>query len=614
MKSWVFLIAGLVLSAACTVTANAKNFCLVDSEELWMSVNKDSSIDVTEIRKITLHGKWGMMSREFLLQGCDGIKISELRVDNVLFTQKSPPRKGEYDLNTLEPRLHGKGSLAPRLEMRWRANSPSDPPYDYTGVRITLKYRVTGAIGQYQDYDLLSWNPLRVYRQDFIRDIKVRVLFPDAVKAPDVKFSCNALNAVKEVAPGQRMVSFMAQSLSPQDDFRFSIKLPKGMIEPYKSFRNLYYYNLKPWTLPVIVAITAVFLFLLNLLKGRDPKVSAEQIAAINLNYIRPGMAGLVIDESFDHRDIAVTVIDLAKRGFLKITQLSNEPPDYEIRLLRSPLPDTLLKFEENMLIEMFGTLTRDSRTTTGKLQYNFYRRIARIRHAAWVDAAGWFAVSPQHARNSFLLVGLGIAAFGVIMAAIKIPIAIFLSIWCVVFGGIPIYRIIHYIKDNGWRGLRGHLVYLPLILLGVGVAAYSIAGAYPWTGWVFDVGVAVFISGLLTAAAGPAMARRNTEGCILARRIKQLYHRLLEHPEQEASLSPYQQLIWMLVMANGKTVIPELPEEEYKDFFQPLEPGGGNAFRQMSLTLIDSVSPVSNNAVAQNGGGQVSSCAYSQH
>ena len=85
MKLRFVFLSGLFFCCTCLFAAEKKSYLLVDSEEVWMNVNKDSSLDVTEVRKIAFSGQCGVMSREFLLLGCDQIKIQELRVDNLVY-------------------------------------------------------------------------------------------------------------------------------------------------------------------------------------------------------------------------------------------------------------------------------------------------------------------------------------------------------------------------------------------------------------------------------------------------------------------------------------------------------------------------------------------------
>ncbi|MDD3118152.1 MAG: DUF2207 domain-containing protein [Victivallales bacterium] len=596
MKSGFALLAGLLLSGSVPCFAVAQNHSLVDTEKLVMNINRDASIDVTEVRRIAFSGPPGTMSREFLLQGCDRIEIQELQVDRDVYRRGRRHNPGEYELRILGPRLYGKGSLARRLEMRWRCPPPPQPDAgEFREIELTIKYRVFGAFGQYAAYDLLSWNPLRVYRKDFIRETVVNIVFPEAFHPRQITFRCNGIMPQQEVGP--RTITFSARGLNPNDIFRFAVKFPKKIIAPYFSYNNFYYYHLKPWTLPVIIGLFAVMLLFFFLLKGRDPAVPEAKTAAIDLNFIRPGLAGLVTNESFDCYDLGVTVVDLARRGLLEIVQTVQNPPEYEIRLRRTPAPGSLQKFEQALLIEMFGNLARDSRTNTHRLEYSFYRRVPRIRQEARTDAAGWFAVSPQAARNRFLILGLAIALAGIGVASIHIPIAIFLGLWCVVFGGIPGYRMIHAIKDNGLVGLRHHLIYLPLVLLGAGVAIYSLCRAYPWSGYCFDLGIAVFIGGLLVAAAGPGMARRNQEGGTLSRRLRRLQTQLRDDPDRVTELSALDRLLWCFVLMSGderdRETAVEVPTTEFQDFFQPLSASAsGHDFTLMLRTIIAAMSP----------------------
>ena len=38
---------------------------------------------------------------------------------------------------------------------------------------------------------------------------------------------------------------------------------------------------------------------------------------------IPPGLSGIMIDERFDQRDLTATILDLARRGYMKIEEIN---------------------------------------------------------------------------------------------------------------------------------------------------------------------------------------------------------------------------------------------------------------------------------------------------
>ncbi len=66
---------------------------------------------------------------------------------------------------------------------------------------------------------------------------------------------------------------------------------------------------------------------------------------------IRPGQIGLLIDESADTLDVTATIIDLASRGYLKITELPKHgwfgKTDWQLDRLK-PSDDRLLEYRTN--------------------------------------------------------------------------------------------------------------------------------------------------------------------------------------------------------------------------------------------------------------------------
>jgi hypothetical protein len=131
------------------------------------------------------------------------------------------------------------------------------------------------------------------------------------------------------------------------------------------------------------------------------------------LDRVRPGMIGTLIDQSVDPNDILATLIDLAVRGHLRISELPR-PSVYAVpdwTLTRRESEDPLDDYERQLLdaVAPPGASTFVSQITAavipavGQVQSSLYRRVV---------AAGWFARQPGSRSRSSLVawVGLGLA------------------------------------------------------------------------------------------------------------------------------------------------------------------------------------------------------------
>ena len=124
---------------------------------------------------------------------------------------------------------------------------------------------------------------------------------------------------------------------------------------------------------------------------------------------IRPGQVGTLVDEHANLLDVTATIVDLAVRGWLTITELEPEAherhPDYELTATPGKGKGTPLPYEQVLLNELF-----DNRNTVklSDLKYKFrdeperdpvrdVRRRGRaglVPHATRPDHAIWVGIS----------------------------------------------------------------------------------------------------------------------------------------------------------------------------------------------------------------------------
>lgn len=132
---------------------------------------------------------------------------------------------------------------------------------------------------------------------------------------------------------------------------------------------------------------------------------------------IRPGQVGLILDESADTLDVTATIVDLAVRGYLKITELPKQgwfgKTDWQLDRLKGP--DTGLREYERIVLD--GLFDTAHSRTLSDLKNKFYDDLARAKKALYKDALDrrWFHRNPNTVRTVARVVGLlaVIAGFG---------------------------------------------------------------------------------------------------------------------------------------------------------------------------------------------------------
>lgn len=104
----------------------------------------------------------------------------------------------------------------------------------------------------------------------------------------------------------------------------------------------------------------AVLLWLFYRKQGRDAPAGVHGDVVV-VEYeppdgLRPAEIGLLMDESVGNVEISATIVDMAARGYLDITQIETSGrKDYELTMLK-PLDNDLEDYEQELLVALFTT------------------------------------------------------------------------------------------------------------------------------------------------------------------------------------------------------------------------------------------------------------------
>lgn len=127
---------------------------------------------------------------------------------------------------------------------------------------------------------------------------------------------------------------------------------------------------------------------------------------------LRPAQMGVLLDERADVRDVTATIVDLAVRGYLHITEIPKQGllgrVDWELTKLKPG--DDLLPYEAALLDALFEG---GERVKVSELKYKFADDLRRVQGLLYDDAMarGWFAVRPGSAKGSGVVAALGVLA-----------------------------------------------------------------------------------------------------------------------------------------------------------------------------------------------------------
>ena len=136
---------------------------------------------------------------------------------------------------------------------------------------------------------------------------------------------------------------------------------------------------------------------------------------------LAPGLAGTLFDDSADMQDIVATIVDLARRKAISITEEKEEGfwrsgTDFIYRRENKDVP--LAPFEQEVLDGLFGM---GDEVRLSDLKNKFYQHISGIKKKMYADLVqrGYYRESPERVRTQFGCAGGALLVFGVVLGVL---------------------------------------------------------------------------------------------------------------------------------------------------------------------------------------------------
>lgn len=221
------------------------------------------------------------------------------------------------------------------------------------------------------------------------------------------------------------------------------VRFPAGTVASNQDVRQLWTFgrafSVTPWTLGTALALAllgGLAVWFLHRRFGRDAVAGREPVRIAEfhpvgpgeaefkvLDGVRPGQVGTVVDERVDPVDVTATLLDLAVRGHLRITELPRTNPHAatDWTFTRQAGGDELAGYEKTLLdavapdhgepVHVSG-LGPAVAAVIGVVQSQLYDDVV---------ARGWFARRPDQTRNTWGRLGwiaLGAAVVITILVA----------------------------------------------------------------------------------------------------------------------------------------------------------------------------------------------------
>ncbi|NLV72728.1 MAG: DUF2207 domain-containing protein [Actinobacteria bacterium] len=380
-----------------TETAAAKDW-RIDSLDVLLDVQDNGDVLVDERVTFSFEGNYQYVARDIPTGNTGG--ITDVRVydaDGVPLTEGDAP-------GTFSTFKEGE-TLYVQLNFDLTDTSAS----------YTIHYRAKAVVMFFDEGDELRWRVFDASTPVPIGTVQATVKIPGAVSPADMTQAVQVGYGVESnvTSPAPSSMVYRASDIPPYTNFWIVTGFPKGVVKYTWTARRL-----AEFLIPKIGFLLPIVFFLGMLLiwhrRGRDePATVYARYVSEPPSDLGPGLAGALVDEKVDTKEVVATIIDLATRGYLDITDTSSAGPSGKALTIftrRKPL-DGLEGFERKVADALFDKKHPDQ-VTTADLKNQFYSHVQPIVDQVYTEVTRrkLFSSNPKQVRTKWGGYGLGVA------------------------------------------------------------------------------------------------------------------------------------------------------------------------------------------------------------
>jgi uncharacterized protein (TIGR04222 family) len=405
--AFVALLAGPADSAA------AKDW-RIDNMDVLLDVRENGDVVVDEKVTFTFEGNYTYVARDIPTANTGGITDIEVRDANgTSLPEGDTP--GTFKTFKEGDTLY--------IQMNFDLTD--------TSSTWTIHYRAKTVVMFFDEGDELRWYVFNASTPVPIGAVKATVKIPGSVSSASMTQAVQAGYGVETsvTSPAASTMVYQASDIPPYTNYWIVTGFPKGVVKYTWTARRL-----AEFLIPKIGFLLPIAFFLGMLLTWR--RRGRDEPATVYAKYVReppsdlsPGLAGALIDEKVDTKEVIATIIDLARRDYLDITDTDKKGPARKALTIftrRKPLDD-LQGFERKVAESLFDA-THPDQVTTADLKNHFYTHIDPIVNQVYADVTGrkLFHSNPKKARSRWVgygfLIAVILGVLTVIMALAGLP------------------------------------------------------------------------------------------------------------------------------------------------------------------------------------------------
>lgn len=287
----------------------------------------------------------------------------------------------------------------------------------------TLTYTVKGAIRTDASGDQVFWNALPAELESRIVDSRISISLPAGITAESTTALVDGREGqgITTTNNGANVVFELTSARPSGSTVEVGVRFPTGQLAITQPEWQVAEQQRDALQLGVIVIALLISLggplMLLAwwFITGRDPNIGPvpDYISTPPSN-LPPAAVGTLIDEKADIHDIMSTLVDLAKRGYLLMTETNKAGSDFTFNRTNKPADD-LLPYEKVMLTKFFGG--KQSRQLND-LKYKFSANLSTIRKKLYEELVNLNYVprSPEGVRGTYGCLGFLIGGLAFLM------------------------------------------------------------------------------------------------------------------------------------------------------------------------------------------------------
>lgn len=277
-----------------------------------IQVNPDASLTVRETQVANFYGSYTFLNRDITTadaQDYEGTTYGRVRISDIaVYDREGNPY--DKDLWSVEKITNGR-----RVRLEFEAQDQQ--------MGWIIEYRMSGAIIYYDEYDRLYFNAVSYDRDVPIQSSRTTVRLPEGVDMDQVE---TEMYVDRYYQPSRHdygregdMLWWEADDVYAYTTYSIDVAFPKGAVSVPWQFG---------WSFGLAMIILGGLLILACLVVmvrlwmtlGRDiGRTGTEMVRYDPPAGLRPAAIGMLMKEKPMLKDVSATIVDLARRGYLKI-------------------------------------------------------------------------------------------------------------------------------------------------------------------------------------------------------------------------------------------------------------------------------------------------------